>query len=197
MHVVCRSSVGVRTGSHIVLTSYNNPTGMAVAALCTFLKSGFASDSILEAGGAPLVPALVQLLKESTCPQTVTITAIVVEALLDPRDKRPGGVADRFFESGKWKPVAFLGIHLTYRAFFYGNAVRLCRVPWQFHKCMKLQSLRQTTMYPFNVPCDLLPPHLLYSTRSTSLSLSPSGFSLPLSHSSYLFRVPIADYAAL
>lgn len=98
MHVVGSPGFGFKLGSDVLVLCNNNPTGMALGVLCTFLNSELARDCILEAGGAP---AFVGLLKESTCPDTVTITALGIKVLLHPTDARPGGNAAHFFESGE------------------------------------------------------------------------------------------------
>lgn len=97
--LVDRASLRVQLSKQQVeVIPFNNPTAVAVGALLKTLISGLAPDTILEAGGAP---ALVRLLKESTCSQTSVVTAVVIGALLSPEDTRRDRVADRFFEAGK------------------------------------------------------------------------------------------------
>jgi hypothetical protein len=91
-------------GDYIDVIHFNNPTGMAAAALsAAILSSGPILDSFLEAGG---VPALVRLLRDSACPLTPIYAAGIIDTLLrsqtgpSARRGRPGELADRFLRAG-------------------------------------------------------------------------------------------------
>lgn len=121
-----RSTLTVGIGSHCEEVYYNNPTAMALGALLIIrTQGGLAIDISPEAGA---VPALVRLLKESTCPQTLVLTAMIMEVLMT-MDTTPGRLADCFFECGEWRPMAI------YRRKF-GSMVRMSRVPCQCYECL-------------------------------------------------------------
>lgn len=101
--LVSRVSLRMEVGKDVEVIHSNNPTAMTLVALHKSLSADPTVDSILEARG---VPALVRLLKESTCPHITSFTTMTITLMLDAKNRRPGRVADRFFKSGEWRHMA-------------------------------------------------------------------------------------------
>lgn len=92
---------------------YNNPTAMTVAVLAIVLEFEPLLDSFLAAGGGP---ALVRLLRESTCPVTAKGTASLITLLLNldgedtpTRRARSSKLAEQYFKSGESITIAMSG----------------------------------------------------------------------------------------
>lgn len=116
-----RSVLQVGIGSHREDVRYNNPTSMTLGALLIIRTQGGLAFDITQEAGA--VPALVRLLKESPCPQTLVLTAMIMDVLMT-METTPGRLADCFFKSGEWTPMAINGKK-------FGSIIHTRRVTWQ------------------------------------------------------------------
>jgi hypothetical protein len=85
---------------------FRNPTALALGALVSASPHGWPLlDSFLAAGG---IPALVSLVKDSSCVVTLYATLLIEGVLktqiLDHRGaKPPTDIGDSFFKAGVWK----------------------------------------------------------------------------------------------
>jgi hypothetical protein len=107
--LVGRAAYTVEVDGEVEVVRWDNPATLALAVLCGSVKETSMRNSFLDAGG---VPAIVQLLGESTCFDTLTHITTLIDALLETTTTSDGvllssAIADLFLSEGEQSHVAF------------------------------------------------------------------------------------------